>query len=283
MSFTSRMFAVLCFAAVIAPASAAGLTVTALDHSGFMLSDGKTKILVDALLEKSKEWPFNAPAPALLGKMEKGEKPFDGVTLLLISHDHNDHYSPEATVRFLRNHPKALAVTTPEVLKRLKTIDGFAKVEKQVEAPDLAWKQSLQKRFNGVTLELDRLKHGDDKKWACELDAFAFKLGGKKILYATATSGFFPEEYSELGYARRGFDLAFINYYMAINAAKGEKPASLNADGLAKIKDMIAAKNTVLMHIQPSAAASVEAMMPDLEKQLPGATVFKSEMDSRTF
>jgi L-ascorbate metabolism protein UlaG (beta-lactamase superfamily) len=283
MSFASRLFAGLCFAAFVVPASAAGLTVTALDHSGFMVSDGKTKILVDALLEKSKEWPFNVPGPDLLGKMEKGEAPFDGVTLVLISHDHVDHYSPVATVRFLQNHPKAVVVTTPEVLKRLKTIDGFAKVEKQVEAPDLAWKQALQKRFNGVTIELDRLKHGDDKKWACELDAFAFTLGGKKILYAGATSGFFPEEYTELGYANRKFDLAFLNYYMAINAAKGETPASLNADGVTKIKELIAAKNTVLMHILPSAAPSVEAMMPELQKQLPGATVFKSEMESRKF
>ncbi len=90
-----------------------------------------------------------------------------------------------------------------------------------------------------------------------------------------------PEKYSELGSANRKFDLAFVNYYMAINAAKGEKPASLDADGVAKIKELIAAKNTVLMHIQPSAASSVAAMMPELEKQLPG--VLKSEMDSRVF
>jgi L-ascorbate metabolism protein UlaG (beta-lactamase superfamily) len=264
------------------PATAAPLTVTALDHSGFMFSDGKTKILADALLEPS-EWPYHAPSADLLGKMEKGDKPFDGVTLMFISHDHEDHYSAPSTVRFLQNHPKTLVVTTPEVLKRLKTIPGFDKVEAQVIAPDIAWKKSLTKTFNGVTVELDRIRHGDNGKWACEVDALVFTLGGKRVLYAVATDGHFPEEYSELGYAKRGFDLAFVNYGMAIKGSKGETPASLKPEGIAMIKNLIGAKTTVLMHMEGTRAAEVEKMLPELQQQLPGVTVFSAEMESRTF
>jgi L-ascorbate metabolism protein UlaG (beta-lactamase superfamily) len=283
MSLVSRLAALaLCAAAFAAPASA-GLTVTALDHAGFMFSDGKTKILVDALLEPSSQYPFKTPAPDLLGKMENGKAPFDGVTLLLISHDHIDHYSPAATVKFLAGHPKALVVTTAEVLERLKTVAGFDAVATRVVAPDLAWKQAVTKDFNGVTLEIDRLKHGDDKKWACQLDAFVFTLGGKKVLYATATSGVFPEEYKDLGYAGRGFDLAFVNYYMAIKAAKGEAPATLRPEGVAQIRDLIGAKTTVLIHIEADKEASVAAVMGDLAKALPGATWFRTELESRDY
>ena len=215
--------------------------------------------------------------------MEKGEAPFDGVSLLLISHDHTDHYSPQSTIRFLQGHPKAVLVTTGEVRDRLKTIAGFDAVAARIVAPDLAWKQSLIQKVNGLNLEIDRLKHGDDKKWACQLDAFVFTLGGKKVLYATATSGYFPEEYTDLNYAKRSFDLAFVNYYVAVKKAKGDQPASLKPDGIAKIKDLIAAKNTVLMHIEGGAQPSVDAVMGELQAQLPGATVFKSELESRTY
>jgi L-ascorbate metabolism protein UlaG (beta-lactamase superfamily) len=271
----------LCCAAFCAPASAK-LTVTALDHSGFLFSDGKSKILVDALTEKSAEWPYKAPSSELLGKMERGEKPFDNISLLLISHAHEDHYAPAPTVRFLLAHPRTVLVTTAEVLDTLKPVPGFDKVKSRIAAPDLAWKHGLRKNINGVTLEVDRLKHGDDKDWACQLDAFSFSLGGKKVLYATATAGFFPEEYRDLGYAGRGFDLAFLNYTMAVNAAKGGKPASLNSGGVAKIKTLIAPKTVVLMHITPPAMPGVAAMIPALQKELAGATVF-SELESRSY
>lgn len=264
------------------PATAA-LTVTAIDHAGLMFSDGKVKILVDALIEPSKQWPFDTPSAALLQKMEREDAPFDGISLLLISHAHIDHFSAASTVRFLANHPKALVVTTEEVEAGLKPISGYDEVASRVVAPRLSWKQSLTRTFNGVRIELDRLKHGDDKEWPSQLDVFAFTLGGKKVLFAPATGGFFPEEYRVLGYAGRGFDLAFVNYSMAVRLSNDGAPAQVNRDGLEMIKKNIRAKTTVLMHIEHEHRAEIGEIMPDIERALPGVTVSAGELERRIY
>ncbi len=265
-------------------AKPSGLTVTFIDHAGFLYQAGNKKILVDALTEPSKEWPYKAPSPQMLQDMELGKPPFDNISLLLIGHNHTDHYSAAATVRFLKNNPKAVVVTTMEVCDVLKGAGpDFDTVKSRVVVPELKWKQSEIRQINGIRLETARLKHGDDKEWASTVYAFVFELGGKKVLYAAGTDGHFPEEYTELGYAKRGIDLAFLSYYMMINPGRDGAPASLNKGQIAEVRDLIAPKTTVLMHIQPWAAATVDAMLPELQKELPGAIVFRRELESRTF
>jgi L-ascorbate metabolism protein UlaG (beta-lactamase superfamily) len=92
-----------------------GLTVAYIAHCGFLFSSGDKKILTDALIEPSKEWPYDTPTPDLLHKMERGEPPFDHINVVLISHNHIDHHSPASDVRFLLNNPKSILVATPEV------------------------------------------------------------------------------------------------------------------------------------------------------------------------
>ena len=260
----------------------AGLTVTFIDHAGFMFKAGNKKILADALTEPSK-WPYKAPSPEMLRNMELGKPPFDNISLVLISHNHIDHVSGGSTVRFLLNNPNAVVVTTQEVRESLSGNPAFETIKSRVVVPQLEWKQRDTREINGIQLETARLKHGDDKEWACIVYAFLFELGGKKVLYAAGTAGYFPEEYTALGYAKRGIDLAFLSHYMLINRASDRTPASLNEDKIAQVRDLIAPRTTVLMHIEPGEEGHVDAMLPALQKELPGATVFHSELESRAF
>jgi L-ascorbate metabolism protein UlaG (beta-lactamase superfamily) len=284
------MAAVMCTAssAQVAPAAAQpqspGLTVTYIAHCGFLFSSGGQKVLADALTEPSKEWPFDTPSPDLLKKMERGEPPFDHINVVLISHDHIDHHSPASDVRFLLNNPKTVLVTTTEVRWQMEhDSPEFKKIQSQVIVPDLDWKQSITLEVNGIKLELARLKHGDDGQWRSIVFASLFDMGGKKVLFAPATLGYFPEEYTTQGYAKRGIDLAFLNYTFAIQPRPGWSTATLNAAGIQTVRNLIAPKITVLMHVEPEAKASVEKLLPEVEKQLPGTVWFQHEMESRTF
>jgi hypothetical protein len=159
----------------------------------------------------------------------------------------------------------------------------FKKIQSQVVVPDLEWKQSVTLEVNGVTLELARLKHGDDGQWRSIVYAALFEMGGKKVLFAPATLGYFPEEYTTLGYARRGIDLAFLNFTLAIQPGPGWSAATLNAAGIQTVRNLIAPKVMVLMHVEEPAEASVEKLLPEVEKQLPGTIWFQHELESRTF
>jgi L-ascorbate metabolism protein UlaG (beta-lactamase superfamily) len=293
------IFAVLCatagaqVAATNAITQDPGLTVTYIAHCGFLFSSGGQKILTDALTEPSKEWPFDTPSPDLLKKMERGEPPFDHINVVLISHGHVDHESPALSVRFLLNNPKTILVTTPEVRWQMENFrpefgnkiesQEFRKIQSQVIVPDLEWKQSTTLEVNGIKLELARLKHTDDKEWPSIVYAALFDLGGKKVLFAPATTGYFPEEYKTLGYAKRGIDLAFVNFDLAARSGPGGSEAVLNTAGIQTVRELLAPKVTVLMHVAPDAKASSEKLLPEVQKQLPGTIWFRHELESRTF
>jgi L-ascorbate metabolism protein UlaG (beta-lactamase superfamily) len=271
-------------AATAAKAPGTGLTVTYIANCGFLFSSGGQKILADALIEPSKEWPYTAPSPDLLQKMERGEPPFDHIKVVLISHNHIDHHSPASSVRFLLNNPKSILVTTPEVRMQMEhDSPEFKKIQSQVVVPDLEWKQSTTLEVNGIKLELARLKHGDDGQWASIVYAALFDMGGKKVLFAPATTAYFPEEYKTLGYAKRGIDLAFLNFTLAIQPGPGWSGATLNTPGIQTVRELIAPKVTVLMHVEEPARAYLEKLLPEVQKQLPGTIWFQHEMENRTF
>jgi L-ascorbate metabolism protein UlaG (beta-lactamase superfamily) len=267
-----------------ARAQGPGLTVTYIAHCGFLFSSGDQKILTDALIEPEKEWPHDTPSPDLLKKMELGEPPFDHIKVVLISHNHSDHHSPTDSVRLLLNNPKTVLVTTPEVRWQMaKDAPDFTKIQSQVIVPDLAWKQSITLDVNGIKLELARLKHGDDKQWASIVYAAFFEMGGKKVLFAPATHGIFPEEYVTLGYAKRGIDLAFLDYGLTIQPGPGGSAAVLNTSGIQTIRELIAPKVTTLMHVPLGSKASLEKLLPEVERELPGTIWFRHELESQTF
>jgi L-ascorbate metabolism protein UlaG (beta-lactamase superfamily) len=279
-------------AATATMTQSSGLTVTYIAHCGFLFSSGGQKILTDALIEPSKEWPYTAPSPDLLKKIERGEPPFDHINVVLISHAHVDHFSPASSVRFLLNNPRTVLVTTPEVRwfmehdsPDFRNIESqeFKKIQSQVVVPDLDWKQSTTLEVNGIKLEIARLKHGDDGQWRSIVYAALFELGGKKVLFAPATLGYFPEEYTALGYAKRGIDLAFLNFNLTIQPGPGWSGAALNTAGIQTVRNLIAPKVMVLMHVEEPAKASVEKLLPEVEKQLPGTIWFQHELESRTF
>jgi L-ascorbate metabolism protein UlaG (beta-lactamase superfamily) len=258
------------------------LTVTYLAHSGFLLADDKHKVLVDALTEASPEWKFAAPSDETRRKMEQGLPPFDNVGLVLITHNHIDHHRPSFTARFLLNNPKAVAVTTSEVREQMKKeLADFDRIAARVVVPDLEWKQSTTREIGGIRLEIDRLKHGNDKEWPSIVHAFLFELAGKKVLYAAGTSGYFPEEYEAFGYARRGIDLAFL--YPDLMLRPGAAGAEVNGPGIELLTRLIAPKTPVMMHVRPDRLPYVEAVWTELQKQLPGVVLFRRELESRTF
>jgi L-ascorbate metabolism protein UlaG (beta-lactamase superfamily) len=259
------------------------LTVTYLAHSGFLLAAGDQKILADALTEPSSEWKFAAPSAETRQKMEQGLPPFDGVSVMLISHNHVDHHWPPSTVRFLLHNPKAVVVTTPEVRDQMKKDSPeFETIAPRLVVPELEWKQSTTREVGGIRLGIARLKHGNDKEWPSIVYAFLFELGGKKVLYAPGTTGYFPEEYQALGYAASGIDLAFVYLDFMVQHGSQGGP-EVNRAGIELLRRLIAPKVPVMMHVRPDRLPYVESIWPELEKQVPGLILFRRELESRTF
>ena len=85
------------------------VTVTFVGNSGFLITVGDTKILIDGLFEG---FPGYALPDDELQQLLGAEPPFDHLDLILRTHDHGDHFSARMVCQHLKNDPEAVFVST---------------------------------------------------------------------------------------------------------------------------------------------------------------------------
>jgi len=83
------------------------LEVTYLENSGFLITAGDQKILIDAL--------FYGSHQDALDMIARAEPPFDGIDLILVTHSHDDHFAADLVVNCLAANPEAILVGPAEV------------------------------------------------------------------------------------------------------------------------------------------------------------------------
>jgi len=78
----------------------APLSLTYVANMGVLVGSDGTKVLIDALFDKPNP-EYRSPEPGVLDKIIKGEAPYDGVKLALVTHNHPDHFAAGVAIRFL--------------------------------------------------------------------------------------------------------------------------------------------------------------------------------------
>jgi L-ascorbate metabolism protein UlaG (beta-lactamase superfamily) len=81
--------------------------VTYVGNAGFLIRVGDRKILIDPLPEDAKDALMNA------------RPPFNDVNLILITHNHGDHFDPAMIRPFLKNSPGSRLISTAQVTGQL--------------------------------------------------------------------------------------------------------------------------------------------------------------------
>jgi L-ascorbate metabolism protein UlaG (beta-lactamase superfamily) len=95
-------------------------------NAGMLVTIGGRDFLIDAPIREGIA-PYDTSPPSERKRLEAALAPYDGVEAILVTHWHEDHFSPEAVAAHLRRNPRALFVSSPEVVERLRAV-----------APDLA-------------------------------------------------------------------------------------------------------------------------------------------------
>jgi len=188
------------------PLSAADLEVTYLANEGFLLACGETRVLIDAFVPEP-YLTYGAVPEETWQSMLDRESPFDRVALALVSHAHRDHVQPEPAVRFLTAHPETRLITSPEVVAKLRAVEGFAAVAKRVEAVLPEPGESITREVAGARVDFLRLLHTSERNRAVENLGHLIHLCGETVLHvgdaAVRTESFSPYELAE-----RGIDVA---------------------------------------------------------------------------
>lgn len=250
------------------------LRVTYIGNEGFMIESGEVKILIDALYRKGV--PGYVVIPEERRRLlETAQPPFDGVTLILASHSHADHFDPGAVVEYLKASPKTVFLSTPQAIEHMKAVPGFETVQGRTRAVLPEEGKRFRTERPGLVLQVLNLHHGGGQK--VENLGFILVAGDVSILHVGDTAESF-RGFEVNRIAEEGIDLAFLPYWYL---TEGNKES---------LSGTIAPRHKIVaMHLPPpsdpggllKAQGGFDKLAEDIERIYPTAVVFRNEMETR--
>ena len=238
-------------------------SVTYVGSSGFLIRAGGKKILIDAVFDGfpgGYALPDSVRQPLLAGRA-----PFDGIDLVLATHDHGDHFSAASVRRVLQSSPGAAFVGPAAAVTPLADLGDRARA---LDVPE-GERRALE--VNGITVAAMRLSHGNPPPGNPGIVnlAYAVTAGGLTFFHTGDIDlGAIPREYFQaLGFPADHVDVAFVPHFLL--SVPGPAPF---------VTEWIRPRFVVPSHIQYTGGA------PDYEQILtyhPNAMLFRTEMESR--
>ncbi len=233
--------------------------ITYVGNSGFLINIGDKKILIDALF-KGFKGNYNLPQK-IQDKLTLVQAPFDDVDLILVTHAHGDHVDPDMVRQHLQNNPKAIFVSTQQMVNAL---NGFTD---RCIAFNPTKEKSESKVINDISIETFYLPHGPNSK----IINIGFLVSVNGVTFFQSGDADFEQftfdQFRSLRLPERKIDLLFIQHYY------------LRGDSLNDrfVKDAIGGKYIIPIHYQFTTPSFDSAI---ILQNYPDAIIFKEELQS---
>jgi L-ascorbate metabolism protein UlaG (beta-lactamase superfamily) len=196
--------------------------VTYVGNSGFLITVGDKKVLVDALIDG---FPPEYSLPQeVQDKIIHSEAPFNHVDLILSSHDHADHFSATMVRQYLQNNPGTIFISTTQAVSQLS---GFGE---QVIAVDPQAGSPVTVTANDIQVEAIYISHGQVPAGQTEIynNAYLVTLNGIKFFHTGDIGNLW--DLASYNLASQAIDLAFIqHFYFRDDSARSFLETSIGA------------------------------------------------------
>jgi L-ascorbate metabolism protein UlaG (beta-lactamase superfamily) len=246
------------------------LEITYIANEGFMISNGKKKVLIDAL--QRNPWDYVSTPEPVLAKMIHLEPPFKKLDLVIVSHAHRDHFEPGMVSRVLSHHPEAVFVSSQDAIDELKKVTGedYSKISSQVRNVNPPWKSMVKLTVNGIEIKMAPVNHGESQQSPYLTLASLINLDGIKLFHlADLTPSANLENLKALQLQNEGIDIAFIDPFFL------EDP-----NGKMILENHIKPGLIILMHLR---TGEIEKYEKKLMGIFPNLIIFKEPMEKKLF
>jgi L-ascorbate metabolism protein UlaG (beta-lactamase superfamily) len=244
--------------------------ITYIANEGYLIRINGKKVLTDALFGGIKGNWCDQPDSSVLKKIIYGLPPYDKIDAVLISHRHNDHFSPELVLDFMKNNHNAVLICPDQVSEIL-----LKKAEKQISSRI----KTAGASFNDIKISPVKFRHGSwiekdsvtgkqtDLHEGIENMAFLIESDGFIILHTGDCNTGDIVRFREAGLFDRKIDIVFLDR------------AFLGREGMEVINNFAGPGNIVLMHIDPAKQEYFRSVVKDF----PVFVVFTSKNEKRVF
>jgi L-ascorbate metabolism protein UlaG (beta-lactamase superfamily) len=190
------------------------LVLTYVANMGVLVGSGDLKVLIDGLVDEPNP-VYRVPAPETLKSIMKGEPPFDGVDLVLVTHKDRDHFSGTLAARYLETRPEPVLVAPADAVEAMrKAAPNWPAIAARVIPLDLEVRESVKKELAGIPLTVIRTTHGTTP-WPMN-HMYLIEVNGWRVFHEGDASGR-PDDYRGLGLESAPVDLAVIQYLWPIH------------------------------------------------------------------
>ena len=244
------------------------IDITYIANEGVLISAGGKQVLIDGLhREYQPAYAFLPPAER--EKIETAKPPFDKIDLILVSHVHLDHFHPESIGRHLHHNPKALLVSSQQVVDEIeKNYKDYQSIKARVTGATPEWKEKVAMKVAGIDFEILRLRHGTGRHAAIQNLGHVIKLGGKKILHI-GDADTAVENFEKFNLDEQGIDIAFLPAWFL-----------LGPEEQALVRDHIKPKQIIAVHISPDESEKTTAQ---IKQAFPNAVAFTTMLEKKSY
>jgi L-ascorbate metabolism protein UlaG (beta-lactamase superfamily)/predicted methyltransferase len=186
------------------------LSLTYVANAGVLVAAGNAKVLIDALFDRPNP-AYRAPSADTIEKMVAGAAPFDGVTLVLVTHNHPDHFDARVALRFLENRRDAVLVAPADAVEAMRGVaTEWSRVSSRVVPIDGPVGHLLTRQLQGVSVTAMRTRHGSSE--APPNVMYLVEANGWRLFHEGDSPGD-VEEYRRFGLGGAPVDLALVHFW----------------------------------------------------------------------
>lgn len=200
--------------------SSASDSLTYISNAGVLIQLKDRKILIDGLC-RSNNPIYKDPSSEITQKIKGGIPPFNDLDLMLITHEHSDHFDPVSVCEFSKNNPKTLIISTPNVIAKLKTCNSDEMNMKQTNLIEFNLNLHQEETLNlkGLKIRIISLSHMGKDQAETRNYAYLIEYGPKVFHVGDANA--VPENYSPFNLVSEKIDCLIAPFpYISIPSAR---------------------------------------------------------------
>ena len=242
------------------------LRLTFIANAGVLVSSGERKVLIDALFDKPNP-EYRAPSPEVLDKIMKAETPFDGVGLVVVTHNHPDHFDAALAVRYLESVVRPILLAPADAVADMRKIaSDWTKIAPRIVALDMQVGETTSRDLMGIPVKAFRTRHSGDRESPMNI-MYALELDGWRVFHEGDSPGK-VDEYRRFGLGSEPVDLALVHFWFP-----------LDPDCARFLQEVLKPAHIALTHLPirlendaPGKIAQVRMSYADIFLLLPGMT-----------
>lgn len=236
-------------------------TVTYVGNSGFLISVGDKKILIDSLFDG---FPGTYHLPSSeVEDMLAAVSPFDQIDMILATHTHADHFDEGVVRQYLEKNSEVIFASTSQVTSL------FSDFKDRVITLDAQTGKPMSMDINGIYVEAIYLSHGLPSDGSEEVinNAYLVNVNGVTFFHSGDMDPrlLSHEVLQTYDLPRKNIDFAFMQHFRLSNPA---------FQGF--MNDVIQCKYVIASHYELSGLVDVE----NIKLYYPDVVIFTKEMQT---